>query len=566
MFTTARRLLIGCLAASAVALASAASAGAVSAPFAIGANTAGLPSQPAVAVDSIGTAYVVWDDQIAAAGQPADTVLNFCKVSKAAPHCAPVELQVPDPTNAQFFDPPSVLVSGTTVRVFEEVAGASDQHEDGTDEWVSTDGGATFSQFPYSLSNTQVGDSGGTGPMPLIPLFGDNVGFGSVSAIQNPLFQANSLVAPQEYSAATSMPPSASLNPSPNNYVVGNLGGEFASQLTGTTGILGVFQLLETGPCPLSDGLVYAYAPLTAATTNSELNTTTGNSGSPWAPLGGVTCNAEAPAVTSGPAGLGLLATNDASLSAERVQFRRFTPPSTWGKPVTVAHDAGLEPTVSQDGAGGMYATFVNNDHGLQLAYSSDGGSMWSGPVTLFGIKDDSAPDSIASAVNSEGQGWAIYAFEGTEYAQPFVAADALPPELSHLKLKPASFKGLSSGGSIVKKATKDKTSTVTYSDSQAAKTTFDVIELEKGYRLGHGVCKALPKHGNAPAHAHHCTRDVSKGSFSHQDTAGSNSFDFSGRVRGHRLSPGSYEVQATPKLGALTGKTVPAKFTILLT
>src|SRR5579863_9626347 len=133
-----------------------------------------------------------------------------------------------------------------------------------------------------------------------------------------------------------------------------------------------------------------------------------------------------------------------------------------------------------------MYATFVNNDQGLQLAYSSDGGSKWSGPVTLFGIKNDAAPGSVASAVNGAGQGWAVYAYQGTEYAQPFVAADALPPKLSNLKLKPASFKGLSKGGSIVKKPIKYKTSKVAYSDTQAAKTTFKVYELEHGYRLPH--------------------------------------------------------------------------------
>jgi len=562
MFISVRRSLIGCVATSAVALAFATSAGAVSSPFAIGSNTTGLPSQPAVAVDPTGTAYIVWDDQIAGS-QPADTMLNFCKVSKAAPHCAPVELPIPDPSHAQFFDPPSVLIVGTTVRVFEDVDGAGNNHMNGMDEWISTDGGATFSQFPYSLSNTQVGDSTGTGPMPVIPLFGDNVGFGSVSAIQNPLFQANSLTAPVQYSTATHpKPPSASLNPSPNSYVVGNLGGEFASQLTGTTGILGVFALIETGPCPAGNGLVYTYAPLSAATTNGELNTTTGQLGSPWAPLAGVTCNAEYPAVTSGPGGLGLLATNDASLSTEKLQFRRFGAPSTWGAPVTVANDAGLDPTVSQDGYGGMYATFVNNDHGLQLAYSSDGGSKWSGPVTLFGIKSDSAPGSVASAVNSAGQGWAVYAFQGTEYAQPFAAADALPPKLSGLKLKPASFKGLSSGGSIVKKAVKYKTSRVTYSDTQAAKTTFKVFKLEHGYKKSaHGVCKPLS--GPLPKHAHHCTAGVLKGSFSHQDKAGSSSFNFSGRVHGHRLSLGSYQIQATPKLGALTGKTVKARFKI---
>lgn len=562
MYIAVRRSLIGFIAASALALGLAASAEAVSSPFSIGANTAGLPSQPAVAVDSIGTAYIVWDDQIATGSQPADTVLNFCKVLTAAPRCNPVGLQVPNPSQARFFDPPSVLVTGATVRVFEEVDGAGNS-EDGMDEWLSTDGGATFTQFPYSLSNTQVGDTEGTGPMPVIPLFGDNVGFGYVSAIQNPLFQANSLTAPQSYSAATKpKPPSASLNPSPNNYVVGNLGGEFASQLVGTTGILGVFQLIETGPCPSSDGVVYSYASLSAATSNSELNTTTGQPGSSWSPLSEATCNAEYPAVTSGHDGLGLLATNDANLSAEKVQFRSFTPPSTWGAPVTVANNAGLEPTVSQDAAGGMYATFVNNAHGLQLAYSSDGGRAWSGPVTLFGIKNDSAPGSVASAVGSNGQGWAVYGFQGTEYAQPFVAADALPPEISHLELKPASFKGLSSGGSIVKKATTD-TSTVTYSDTQAARTKFRVFEPEQGYKLGTSACKPLPKHGPVPKHAHDCTRDVYKGSFSHRDRAGSNGFDFTGRVDGHQLSTGSYELEATPMLGILTGKTVTATFKI---
>ena len=558
------RSVIGGVATGAMALAFSASADAISSPINIGANTHGEPSQPAVAVDSTGTADIVWDDQIATGTQPADTVLNFCKVSKAAPHCSPVELPIPDPSSALFFDPPSVLVNGTTVRVFEEVDGAVNQNQDGIDEWVSTDGGATFTQFPYSLSNPQVGDTEGTGPMPVIPLFGDNVGFGYVSAVQNPLFQANSLASPQNYSTATTpAPPSATLNPSPDDYTVGNLGGEFGSQLTGTTGVLGVFQLIETGPCPESEGLVFAYAPLSAATTNGELNTTTGQPGSPWSPLAGVTCNAENPAVTSGPKGLGLLDTNDTTLSAEKIQFRRFTPPSTWSAPFTVANDAANDPTVSQDGSGGMFATFINNDHGLQFSFSSNAGSNWSKPVTLFGIKDDSAPGSVASSVNSEGQGWAVYAFQGTEYAQPFVQADAGPPEDSHLKLKPGTFKGSVSGGSIVHKATKHETSAVTYFDTEAAKTMFKVIEFKKGYKLGHGACKPLPKHGHTPKHSHPCTRDVSKGGFSHADSAGSNSFDFSGRVSGHRLSRGSYELTATPKLNTLTGKTVSAKFKI---
>jgi hypothetical protein len=133
-----------------------ASAEAISKPIAIGSNSPSLPSAPAVAVDSTGTAYTAW------LNPPADTKLTFCKVSIAAPRCAPVSLPDPDPSHAQYFDPPSVLVAGTTVRVFEEVDGAANQNQNGMYEWVSTDGGATFAPFPYALSYTAVGDTAGT--------------------------------------------------------------------------------------------------------------------------------------------------------------------------------------------------------------------------------------------------------------------------------------------------------------------------------------------------------------------------------------------------------------------
>jgi len=60
--------------------------------------------------------------------------------------------------------------------------------------------------------------------------------------------------------------------------------------------------------------------------------------------------------------------------------------------------------------------------------------------------------------------------------------------------------------GRSSKKAIKYKTSKVTYSDTQAAKTTFKVFELEHGYKTSaHGACKALsgplPK-ARSPLHA----------------------------------------------------------------
>jgi hypothetical protein len=96
-----------------------------------------------------------------------------------ATKCDPVSLTAPDPSHAQYFDPPSVLVNGTDLYVFEEVDGVADANQDGMYEWVSTDGGSTFTAFPYAVSYTAVGDTSGTGPTPVIELPNGNLGSGT---------------------------------------------------------------------------------------------------------------------------------------------------------------------------------------------------------------------------------------------------------------------------------------------------------------------------------------------------------------------------------------------------
>jgi hypothetical protein len=200
-----------------------------------------------------------------------------------------------------------------------------------------------------------------------------------------------------------------------------------------------VFQLIESGPCPSNAGLVFTYTAANSGTSDTALDTSPGP-GSPWSPLAGVQCNAEYPALTSGPSGLGLLFTNDASLTHTTTQFRRFTAPATFGGAVKVASGAGLQPSLTQDGAGDLYATWLSNGTGLRFADSQNGGK-WYGPVTLFSEKGGAVSvDGIASATSASGQGWAVFASDRTEYALPFVAADALPPADSHLKLAPKSF------------------------------------------------------------------------------------------------------------------------------
>jgi hypothetical protein len=331
-------------------------------------------------------------------------------------------LKLPDKSGDAFFDPPTVLVANANVYVFELVNSTSNSDVTGIDEYVSGDGGSSFTLHPVAVSYVPEG-FGTTNPV--IPLPGGDIGFGYVVTGANPAFQANSLASPTEDSQAKPGP-YTTLNPSPNTYTVSDTGGQFASQLTGSLGVLGVFAATTgttTSPCPSNapGALVYAYAPLSPSTTIAQLN---GGAGSPWQPLAQVDCTGSNPAVGSGPSGLGLLET-----VASTVRYRAFSPMSGFAAPVTVASgEEGPSPTLSQDGAGGIYATWVDGPTGVRLAFSSTGGSSWTGPGTLFSSHNGTINiGSLASGVNSSGQGWALYAANGTEYAQPFDAANAAP-------------------------------------------------------------------------------------------------------------------------------------------
>ncbi len=224
------------------------------------------------------------------------------------------------------------------------------------------------------------------------------------------------------------------MNPAPaSRYTIGNLGGQFAAQRTGSSGVLGVF-VADPGPgsspCPLSAraALVYAFAPIASSTTTAELNTTSGGAGSPWHALAEADCTGTSPAVGGGPSGLGLLET-DVAVTGDAVQYRAFSPASGFGNPVTVANgEQGLDATLSQDGKGGIYATWLDGTTGVDFAYSSNRGADWTAPKILFSNSGDPGGiGSLASAVNASGQAWAVYAAGGREYAQEFSKAGSSP-------------------------------------------------------------------------------------------------------------------------------------------
>jgi hypothetical protein len=142
----------------------------------------------------------------------------------------------------------------------------------------------------------------------------------------------------------------------------------------------------------------------------------------------------------------------------------------------------------------------------------------------------------------------------------PAPGAGVPAPVLGRIAIVPAAFRAAGSGGSI---ATARRTgATVTYTDTQASTTAFTVLQARAGVMLG-GRCAAPPKH---PLHkdGHACTRYVAVGAFTHPDASGLNRFHFTGRVGGHKLPPGNYQLTATPHSNGIAGKIVSAHFRIL--
>jgi hypothetical protein len=90
----------------------------------------------------------------------------------------------------------------------------------------------------------------------------------------------------------------------------------------------------------------------------------------------------------------------------------------------------------------------------------------------------------------------------------------------------------------------------------------FTVVQPEPGRKARGGRC-VKPTRANRKARK--CTRLVTlTGSFTRGGKAGANSFRFTGRLAGHRLKPGKYQLVATPSAGGRTGRAASASFRII--
>jgi hypothetical protein len=87
------------------------------------------------------------------------------------------------------------------------------------------------------------------------------------------------------------------------------------------------------------------------------------------------------------------------------------------------------------------------------------------------------------------------------------------------------------------------------------------VLKPLPGFKDKRGRC-VKPSKKNP--RAKRCTRYRSVGSFTHTDLAGPNTFHFTGRVRGRKLKPGGYKLQAIPRFAGTAGQALTTSFRII--
>lgn len=412
-----------------VALAFPSAALAVGKPVNIGTPLKNGP--PAIAVDNAGDAVVAWANTEDLAG--ANDFVQYCVLPVGANACSHSGSLMPA-DSASNIDGVQVLNEGSTLVILADVygtAGSASQDYVPEQEWQSTDGGATWALINSGLSVTSGIINADTGPLSAVTLPGTGVlGYGWETAGGPPTFNAFPLSSPPECSVESCPAGYATLEPSTNPDAIGNGGGQYAAQSGPRPGVLAIFNTLFTnGPfgCAASFGTAYAYGSGDQSPTNNY-NISPGQTNSAWRNAALLAdCNVEYPAVGGGPSGFGVLEDNEANGTTVYHSFNSGTGSFT-APMVPVANHGELDPALSQNGAGGIYGTYLLGGGGgpIELSYSGDGGASFAS-AAINADKDGGAGD-VNSAVNSGGQGWVTWDDNGSVFAQPFDAADAIAP------------------------------------------------------------------------------------------------------------------------------------------
>jgi hypothetical protein len=279
---------------------------------------------------------------------------------------------------------------------------------------------------------------------------------------------------------------------------------------------------------------------------------------------------------------------------------RKFTGVG-WTAPVAVTGaSTGLQTLndLYQDAAGRLHVIYGGPTE-LRYQSSSDGGTTWSATTVIGpgGPLESRAPQVAAAP---DGRGFVAFSFSGSVYLVPIrpvpagggngtgatgngppgdivdgcCVRDSTRPALSRLALKPHAFAALGGRRSSIvsaRRRTVRRGATVRYGLSEAANVTFKVERSLSGRRRGRrcvvtGRSSAPVAMDRTRRRGRRCTRykEVT-GNFTHAGSSGANSFRFSGRLNGKRLSRGRYRLLAVPKDAAgNNGRSVRTRFRIV--
>jgi Carboxypeptidase regulatory-like domain len=128
---------------------------------------------------------------------------------------------------------------------------------------------------------------------------------------------------------------------------------------------------------------------------------------------------------------------------------------------------------------------------------------------------------------------------------------------LARLTVSPASFKAATRGAAADRRHTG---ATVTYGDSAAAATEFEVLRRLTGRMRGRSCVSTA----RARTHTRLCVRLIRVYTFTRRDRAGVNRFHVSGRTARRALAPGRYLLRAIALPHQKASSTVSAAFRIL--
>jgi hypothetical protein len=342
----------------------------------------GSGTQPAVALDAAGTAYIAW-----VGVEPNVTSLHLCRLPRNASACDINQaIAVPGTSLSR----PFVIVDGSTVRILSYRYGLQGSNFDEIYKLTSTDGGATF-------------DAG-------------------IAIGRNPFYDAVR-------------------GPGGASYVstIANNSGNFQRVYLDATGANGTIAAL-TGDHPYSpslaltdpSSLLAVFADGSGAAQFRTFNNTDvdPNVATNWAPAQDFAAVAHYMRLAAGPNGVYLLSDNaDGFQEVRRYGVGSFSAPVVIPGPTKEL--SGGTHDLTQDGAGRLHAVWPFNDgSGFHVGYAtSDDGASWK--TGRFDVADPNDlskhVEGMRLAVNTDHLG--VAAFDNGSGSGAIVRAVALGPE-----------------------------------------------------------------------------------------------------------------------------------------